>query len=304
VDLGGADGHSAAFFGAVRDFWWNHDHLELCAERLGFDQVGSVLDVGSGIGHWGRLLSHVLPAGVTCVGVDPEPRWVEEATRRAAELGLEERFSYLEGTAEALPFDDSSFDLVTCQTVLIHVADPRAAIREMLRVTKPGGLLVASEPNNRSLTLMGTSVNADASVEEILDLVRFYATCERGKVALREGDNSVGDLVPGYLAEEGIEDIQTYLSDKASVMVPPYETEEQQVLKAQYIADAESGGWGWTREEAERYFVAGGGSSPDFGRSWERRLEDARRIAAALEEGTYHSAGGDILYLVAGRKPR
>ncbi len=47
--------HSAAYLGATRDFWWNLDHIELCGRRLGFDAVRSVLDVGAGHGHWGRL---------------------------------------------------------------------------------------------------------------------------------------------------------------------------------------------------------------------------------------------------------
>ena len=297
------EGHSAAFFGPVRDFWWNLDHLDLCARRLGFDRVHSMLDVGAGVGHWGRLLSRVLPDEVECVGVDPEPRWVEEATRRAAEEGLGERFTYREASAEALPFDDASFDLVTCQTVLIHVADPRVAIREMLRVTKPGGLVVASEPNNRSLTLMLTSANTGTSVDELCDLVRFYTTCERGKVALGLGQDSVGDLVPGLFAEAGLEGIQTYLSDKVSMMIPPYDSDEQQALKEMFLREAEQGSWGWSGEDAKSYYVAGGGDEAEFDESWERRLRDSRRDAAAIEDGSYHFAGGSILYLVAGTKP-
>jgi hypothetical protein len=36
---------------------------------------------------------------------------------------------------------------------------------------------------------------------------------------------------------------------------------------------------------------------------WERRLDEARRLAAAIEDGSYHAAGGDVLYLVSGRRP-
>src|SRR4051812_14125023 len=135
----GDDLHSAAFFGPERDFWWNHDHLRLIAQRRGLASVRSVLDVGSGVGHWGRLVASLVAPGATVAGVEREPEWVAEATRRAA---ADPRFSYREGVAEALPFADGTFDLVTCQTVLIHVADPRAVIREMLRVAKPGGQLV------------------------------------------------------------------------------------------------------------------------------------------------------------------
>lgn len=295
--------HSAAYFGPVRDLWWNFDHLRLSAERLGLESVGTVLDVGSGVGHWGRLLANVLRPDATVVGVDREPEWVEEAARRAREQGLGERFAYREGDARKLPFDDASFDLVTCQTLLIHVPDPRAVIREMKRVTRPGGLVLASEPNNRSLALLGSSTDADAPIEELLDLARFLLTCERGQVALGLGDNSIGDLVPGYFAAEGLKGVQAWLSDKVSMIVPPYEGEEQKILAQHYAEEAERGPFGWTEAEARRYFAAGGGLESDFDAAWARRRAEARRDAGAIERGEFHTAGGDILYLVAGRKP-
>jgi SAM-dependent methyltransferase len=296
--------HSAHFFRAERDFWWDLDHIGVWARRVGLSDVRSVLDVGAGVGHWGRLLSHVLSPEATVVGIDREPRWVEEATANAAAAGLTDRFSYRAASAEQLPFEDETFDLVTCQTLLIHVADPRAVIEEMIRVTRRGGLVVAAEPNNRALTLMVTSVSAESSIDEHLDVARFYMTCEQGKIALGHGNSSLGDLVPGYFNDAGLEAIQVCQSDKVSLMVPPYSSPEQQALKEAYLSDAEEGGgWGWTKEEGRRYFEAGGGDPDEFDRMWERRLDEARRLAAAIEAGTYHAAGGDVMYLVSGRRP-
>lgn len=297
------DPHSAAYLGATRDFWWNVDHIRLCGHRLGFDRVHSVLDVGAGRGHWGRLLATALPPDCTLKGVDLEPRWVEEATRLAAESGLKDRFSYSRAPAEQLAFEDKSFDLVTCQTLLMHVPDPHAVIREMTRVTKPGGLVIAAEPNNRSLTLMTSSATAQATIEERLDLVRFYLVCERGQRALGKGDSSIGDLLPGYFAQEGLEGVETFLSDKVSMMLPPYDTDEQRALAEQFALDAERGAWGWSREQALGYFVEGGGDVKKFDAVWERRMAETRREADAIAAGTFHTAGGDILYLVAGRRP-
>jgi SAM-dependent methyltransferase len=293
--------HSAAFFGAARDFWWNLDQISLCARRIGLGEgVRSVLDVGAGVGHWGRLLANVLPADATLVGIDREPQWVEEAAARAASVGLGERFSYRLGSAEALPFPDAAFDLVTCQTLLIHVADPAAVLAEMLRVARPGGLIVASEPNNRALSLLGTSVS---TLEDMLDAVQFHVVCERGQIALGLGDSSLGDLVPGLFAEAGVERIETYMSDKVSLMLPPYDTEEQRALAGEYADGLERGAFGWTREEAWRYYSAGGGSADDFEGAWQRRVAENRAQVDAIAGGTFHAAGGQILYLVSGRKP-
>src|SRR3954470_22033799 len=294
--MDGQEPHSAAYFGEGRDFWWNLDQLELCARRIGLrDGVRSVLDVGAGVGHWGRLLSRVLDPSATVVGVDPEPQWVSEASARAPD----ERFSYRVGAAEALPFGAASFDPVTCQTVLIHVRDPAVAIAEMLRVVRPGGVVLAAEPNNRALNLLGTSVS---TLDELADAAQFYLVCEKGQIALGEGDSSLGDLVPGLFQQAGLTDIQTYMSDKVSLMLPPYKSEEQQALAREYAAGAERGAFGWTREEAWRWYSAGGGDASSFEPAWARRVAENRAQVEAIADGTFHSAGGQVLYLVSGRR--
>jgi Methyltransferase domain len=95
-----------------------------------------------------------------------------------------------------LPFPEASFDLVTCQTVLIHMPDPGAAVDEMVRVARPGGLIVAAEPNNVARALMFDSISFYDPVDEILARARLQLICERGKAALGEGNNSIGDIVP------------------------------------------------------------------------------------------------------------
>ena len=107
------DSHSAEYFGDTRDYWWNLDFLELIGKRLSFDHVQDVLDVGSGVGHWGQLLANVLPHNARVQGVDRDPLWVEKAAARAAAHGHADRFSYQVAVAEKLPFADASFDLVT-----------------------------------------------------------------------------------------------------------------------------------------------------------------------------------------------
>jgi ubiquinone/menaquinone biosynthesis C-methylase UbiE len=160
----GQAAHSAEHFGDTRDHWWNLDFLEFMAKRWNLDAVRDVLDVGSGIGHWGMLLASVMPAHVRFTGIDREPRWVERARERTLDRGLGGRFSYQVGEAERLPFPDDSFDLTTCQTLLIHLPDPGAAIAEMRRVTRPGGLVAVAESNNLTESLLLDSISNRASI--------------------------------------------------------------------------------------------------------------------------------------------
>lgn len=298
----GQSGHSAEYFGDLRDHWWNPDFLELMARRLKLDAVQEVLDVGCGVGHWGFALASVLPEGAHLSGVDSEPAWVARATERARARGLGDRFSYHVGDAGHLPFADDAFDLSTCQTLLIHVPDPLAVLAEMHRVTKPGGLVVAAEPHNLSDSLLLGSLSNQASADEIIELVRFQLTCERGKVALGEGDNSLGDRVPGLFVEQGFVDVEVYVNDKASAIFPPYSTEEQRAFAEDARDRMARGLWHWNEEESRRYFLAGGGAERDFPGHFARGLAARRKIVEGLDAGTYHGASGGPFYLVAGRK--
>ncbi len=294
--------HSAEYFGDTRDSWWNHDYVELLARRWGLSRVREVLDVGCGVGHWGRVLGGVLPRAARITGVDRDPVWVEKAAERATARGETERFRYQVGIAEQLPFEGDTFDLVTCQTVLIHAADPAAMIAEMVRVARPGGLVAAAEPNNLAGALLDAAV-LRAPVEETLTLVRFQLLCERGKAALGEGHSSLGELVPELFARHGLLDIQVYLNDKASGVLPPYASAEQRATVEEISDFARRDFWIWSRSDTHRYFLAGGGVEHDFEACWAAALAAAHRNAEAIARGTYASAGGTVGYIVCGTKP-
>lgn len=302
-ELQGHAGHSAEHFGDTRDHWWNHDFLELMAKRWKLEAARDVLDVGCGIGHWGMLLASVMTEHVRVTGVDRESDWVAKATVRAQARGLEGRFSYRQGDAQRLPFPDDSFDLTTCQTVLIHLSDPSAGIKEMLRVTKPGGLVVVAEPNNLTESLLLDSITNRASVDDIVELVRFQLTCERGKIALGEGDNSLGDRVPGLFVALGLLDVDVYVNDKATAVFPPYQTSAQRAFTEDARDRASRRVWNWTESEARRLFLAGGGAERDFAAHFARGLASRDDIVCGLDDSTYHGIIGGEFYLVAGRKP-
>ncbi|MEO0063127.1 MAG: hypothetical protein RLZZ08_1687 [Pseudomonadota bacterium] len=92
--------------------------------------AGSVLDVGAGTGRAVRLLEQHLPEA-RIVGVEPVDAL--RAVGHASGIAPEQ---LVPGDAMALPFPDKSFDFVIETAVLHHVADPAAAVREMVRVAR------------------------------------------------------------------------------------------------------------------------------------------------------------------------
>jgi ubiquinone/menaquinone biosynthesis C-methylase UbiE len=99
-----------------------------------------VLDCGCGTG---LLLEPIAKLARRAVGVDLSPGMLERARAR----GLDVR----EGSVTALPFPDASFDVACSFKVLPHVKDIGRALREMARVTRPGGVVLAELYNPMSL---------------------------------------------------------------------------------------------------------------------------------------------------------
>ncbi|MBW2465016.1 MAG: ubiquinone/menaquinone biosynthesis methyltransferase, partial [Deltaproteobacteria bacterium] len=79
------------------------------------------------------------------VGLDPSRGMLDVGQAKIEAANLSERIELVEGDAEKLPFEDDSFDGVTIAFGIRNVPDRGAALREMARVTKPGGRVVVLE---------------------------------------------------------------------------------------------------------------------------------------------------------------
>ena len=107
------------------------------AAAVGAGPGEAVLDLAAGTGTSSRAFTG---AGARCVACDFSLGMLRVGARRPA-AGV----ALAAGDALALPFRDASFDAVTISFGLRNVADPEAALAEMLRVTRPGGRLAVCE---------------------------------------------------------------------------------------------------------------------------------------------------------------
>lgn len=118
---------------------------ELRREFLDFLAPASgerVLDVGCGPGHLARWIAQ---RGCQVTGVDRGWRLLRIARRLAKKKGVAVRFERASG--EQLPFRDAEFDLTLATTVIYWVEQPEAVLREMVRVTRPGGRVATLDPH-------------------------------------------------------------------------------------------------------------------------------------------------------------
>lgn len=291
----------AGFESGFRDLWWNSDFLALNAGRFGTQRAREVLDVGCGTGEWGRRVIRDLASEARLTGVDRVPEFLETARTRAQTLGRDGD-SFVRGTAQSLPFEDASFDLVTCQTVLIHVADAGQVVREMRRVTKPGGVVLLAEPDNLAGNLALLGGTPDVPDEDIEALTSLLLACHRGKAALGEGDERVGARLPGLLAEAGLRDVAAFTNDRCMSLVPPYASPAQRLAldqEREWIGQDVSILVG-SRPDAHRLARAGGWDDAHFEQGWVAMARWMSAVDEGTRAGRYHATRGFVMVLAGG----
>jgi SAM-dependent methyltransferase len=114
---------------------WSRRLAPLFVTFAGVTEGDRVLDVGSGTGALSAAAAAIESVQVT--GIEPSAAYVRYAREHA-----KGRFEV--GDALALPFPDTSFDLTLSMLVLNFVPDPAAALQQMIRVTRPGGIVAAA----------------------------------------------------------------------------------------------------------------------------------------------------------------
>jgi ubiquinone/menaquinone biosynthesis C-methylase UbiE len=122
-------------------------------EQLSCISGGRILDVATGDGAFVNILAHHLKDYSEILGIDCDA----SALALAEKSFNDSRISFRMTTAEYIPYEDSSFDTVCISNSLHHLENIEKTISEMLRVLKPGGLMIINElfcdgQNERQLT--------------------------------------------------------------------------------------------------------------------------------------------------------
>jgi ubiquinone/menaquinone biosynthesis C-methylase UbiE len=138
--------------------WLERRRLSLLHELAAPRPGDHVLEVGCGAGH---VLEQF--AGHKRTGIDLSPTMLDRSRCR-----LGSAVELLQGSAETLPFDDASFDVVLCTEVLEHTRDPRRVIAELLRVARPHARVVVSIPNERNIDRAKRAIRAIPGVRTLL----------------------------------------------------------------------------------------------------------------------------------------
>lgn len=170
-------------------------------KRKGLDLMGvrkgsRVLEVGCGLGFDTMALARIVGSTGWVVAVDSSQAMLELARSRSEDLGLPVEFVL--GDASRLDYDDGCFDCTRVDRTLQHIPEPERVLKEMARVTRSGGRIVAYEPDWGTFTIG----SRDRQVtRKILD-----HWCDN----FRSG--WIGRYLYGHFRAMGLEEVQVYPS--------------------------------------------------------------------------------------------
>ncbi|MGV9453530.1 methyltransferase domain-containing protein [Streptomyces sp. NPDC003635] len=153
-----------------------------------------ILDIGCGPGTITADLAALVPDG-RVTGVDRAPGILAQARATAAERGLH-NVDFAVADVHALEFPDDSFCVVHAHQVLQHVGDPVQALREMRRVTRPGGFIAVRDSDYAAMTWYPASPGMD----DWLDLYRRVARANGG-------EPDAGRRLKSWALDAGLTDI-------------------------------------------------------------------------------------------------
>jgi SAM-dependent methyltransferase len=138
----------AATLKNVREQWWDATFSEFLQETLRPRPGNRILDVGSGEGTAELSLGRMQVSQLKLVAIDKNFSRVSQTA--AMGRSHNHRLGLAAADASRLPFSTGAFDATFCVAVLQHVVDVENAVREFARVTRPGGRVLAVEPDNRA----------------------------------------------------------------------------------------------------------------------------------------------------------
>ena len=167
-----------------------------------------VLDLGCGTGDVSLLAAKLVGSAGAVVGVDRDPRAIEEARRRAPGPNI----SFLEARLDSIDLPAESFDAIVARRVLMYLSDPLAILRQVTTSLRPGGGVAVQEHD-------ATLVPAGSPRLPLHDRVMawIWTTVER------EGGNlRLGFALPALFEDAGLQDIH---AEAVAVLRTPHDAD-------------------------------------------------------------------------------
>ena len=227
-----------------------------------------IVDVGCGPGDFTRQLARISKRKATILGIDFNERSIQAAITGTRKAGLSRTVSYKLGDVYKIPLEDDYADLTCCRTLLMHLTDPLKAVREMARITKPGGAVVAVEGGR-----MGAFYDPDD--EKFSKLSRRAHNAWIDGIRKLEGKTfGIGEKLPGIFRKAGLSSIKAEVQADSWLYSDPRRRlgDLKTELRFEYSIFRER------RRKDRKYLIAGGMSNSQITSYFNRQDSRTRAL--------------------------
>ena len=142
--------------------------LEAYLNKLDLTPSAQILMLGCGTGVEVRKLASRSDFTGKVVGVDISPALIKAAHRYAVEEGVDKNVEFQVGDAQRLEYDDDSFDVVVAHTLMSHLENPLAVIKEAARIVRPNGQIAIFDGDYASWTFGYSDPDFAKTMDETL----------------------------------------------------------------------------------------------------------------------------------------
>lgn len=297
-----------------RRFMWSPEQIQRLAEAMNLTSGITIVDVGCGLGYLGWTYWKHFGEDGAYLGVDCSISLLEEATEMAGDWSTGGAVDFINGDSYSIPITDGSIDVTMCQTLLMHLEFPEEALREMVRITKPGGIVMCKENNlvSHFMKLSYSSCTDGEDIDDMLFYRRMNLIWVRGRKKLGFGDLGIASRVPRMMHETGLKEIRGFCNERLQFLLPPYEYPQQKqrvdIIQKHYPRDSTAEEKQEAKEDYRKYHLAGGGDSSSFDQDYDRFLEIVRarsekRLNQIKDETLFACSGGSNFLCIFGKKP-
>jgi len=266
---------------------------QLYTSFLNIKSGQKIVDVGCGTGDFTRHLARISNKRATILGIDSNEKSIHAAITDTKKARLSQTVSYKLGDVYKIPLEDGYADLTCCRTLLMHLTEPLKAIKEMARVTRTGGSVVALEGGK-----MGAFYDPDDEEYSML-AERAYEAWVNGIRKLEGKEFKIGEKLPGIFQKAGLSDIKAEVQADAWLYSDPRRrlSDVKAELRFDYSLFKER------RRKDRKYLLAGGLSNATI-TSYFNRLEARTKELLSSDEKLRNDASfyAATFILVSGAK--
>jgi SAM-dependent methyltransferase len=283
---------------------WTPEQVASLAKHFRLKPGMKLLDVGCGYAYalrtWGR---YCLPGG-RLVGLDREKKLLAGAKRYCRREGLARAVEFKAGDVYALPFPDGEFDFTLAHVVFCHLKEPEKALDEMIRVTRPGGVVAVFD--NAACGGRGGSWRNwySPGIKQVLRDSELELRTINGRRKLGFGDMGVGCRVPAWLEQRGMNDVGVRMNERVRWFAPPYRSPEQQTEYRSTLERLKEKGRRALESKVDEQQLAGGCTRRQIRAADARGRRTGRRFRRAMKSGTAAYAWYVTFWCIWGFKPQ